>query len=1476
MIVQDDSIDATKPPNDEKVYRHVTLENGMQCMLISTENSTKDVPQDRVTTYLKTRKRSVRHSNYSMIRNSVAKELANSLSVLVQAQEELPDFGKNPRFSTTLSLPGASLNPKKRASARDRRSITNHGRKPSGVTSAMLADAGRTSSRLSLLSADKRGHSRVSQVLSALNAEEELELKSGPSVRMAAVSLAVGVGSFAEPADYHGLAHFLEHMLFMGSEKYNTENEFDKFLARVGGSSNAYTDSERTVYHFTCPQDSLRDALDIFAQFFIAPLLLEEAGRRELESIEEEFALRQNDDDCRLLELWRHTARRGTPFSRFTCGNRKTLGGGSSEVFKKLREFHEQYYVGPNMRLVVQGVDEVDSLQALVVDLFQNVRGDPEVDIIPSFTRYGVPWRIGDPDIAKALDEEGNVWKEILRHDTGPEQIDVIPAGQDGACLGCVFRVMPLQDTNELSMIWQLPPQSKNKNSRPTDYVTFLLGHESSGSILAETKARGWTTGLYATACTMDGFEDNTACTMLNLTIVLTRQGLQEWIYVAGMVFEYIGLLLRTEPQKWIMDELIEVYKAQYKYAEETDASTRTQDLSVSMLPQWDYSPRHLLDMGLLDNLKWDPDLIKSILQQLNPNLVRIDLSSSVFRVDRDPSTDGSEPEAASKSKKKDKGSKRKQSKDSKRRKPERSKISGVDLDSTFSVAPGNYDIFNKPIRRLPFREPFTKLPYWADRIPRHIMKMWEELYQGKTTVTCEPDQGGNEKSARSIGKLRALGYPKPNKYIAKKFDIKQLQPRFSKEALKHPMVGRELKVRHSGLTDPMPIIEATSEGLTSIKGSSSRGKSSDSKIKHSKSLKGKSEPKVWNWRKAKVVFVETKLKKVILEYENGLKQWYRLPSKASDNQDFLWRVENDPTFFKGKGTKFLLDEHIHVIMVEDEDDKTRVEASEIKVESKETDIVSQRFSRMKRKTAVNAGNLTLMDISDFALMFPKMPEKNDQKIPILVDGSDNRFALWHLQEQSRQSPRTEIRLQMISPLVTESAENATLNDLFGILVAEILRDESYMAVVAELDIVIEPFENGQSIHIFGFSDKLPQLLREAVQCFVEVASFGKKSNWKRGKGKGISDLVDQPVFYAQLESLALAYFNEGAQFQSSGMLSSAMYRVLVKGTIHPENKASAADTIEPSQLAEFAFAFLSNCKVETLVTGNADLTEACAMFDTIKQLLEVMQPSMVPSHELPVHKIIDIPVSAVVDSKDDWFALSGLVHPLEALEFPGHSVDLYFHIGSDNIKNRVLVNLIEQMMREPLYAELRTRQQLGYMVKCSSVALYGKLGFVIELTSGKYGPQYLAQDIDSFLLQFGGTLMNMSKDMFFDHVTALARKKLEDPKGASHAVERHWDTVRQCNNYGERTYRWNPHFAEVEVLKTYVTPQILYNAYEKWLLPVSKSRRRVSVVVFGHGHQGQPLRDLQDRSSYITVVNGPELEVKSETAARARGCKMM
>jgi insulysin len=98
----------------------------------------------------------------------------------------------------------------------------------------------------------------------------------------------VRVGSMADPTEMPGLAHFLEHMLFLGTESYPVENEYSSFLNSHGGMSNAYTDQENTVYYFDVQNSAFEEALNMFSSFFTCPLFSETATARETNAVDSE------------------------------------------------------------------------------------------------------------------------------------------------------------------------------------------------------------------------------------------------------------------------------------------------------------------------------------------------------------------------------------------------------------------------------------------------------------------------------------------------------------------------------------------------------------------------------------------------------------------------------------------------------------------------------------------------------------------------------------------------------------------------------------------------------------------------------------------------------------------------------------------------------------------------------------------------------------------------------------------------------------------------------------------------------------------------------------------------------------------------------------------------------------------------------------------------------------------------------------
>ncbi|CAF1154978.1 unnamed protein product [Rotaria sordida] len=184
-------------------------------------------------------------------------------------------------------------------------------------------------------------------------------LISHPSIDMAAAALDISIGSLADPRDVTGIAHFLEHMLFMGSTKYPGENEYSKLVQSNGGACNAYTSGNRTNYYFDIHPSLLSDALDVFAHFFISPLLSPSSIGRELQAVHSEFESYLGQDSWRIFQVDKLTSDPEHPYSRFTIGNMESLRTTSNlcgtDIRQVLIDFYENEYSANRMSLAVLG-----------------------------------------------------------------------------------------------------------------------------------------------------------------------------------------------------------------------------------------------------------------------------------------------------------------------------------------------------------------------------------------------------------------------------------------------------------------------------------------------------------------------------------------------------------------------------------------------------------------------------------------------------------------------------------------------------------------------------------------------------------------------------------------------------------------------------------------------------------------------------------------------------------------------------------------------------------------------------------------------------------------------------------------------------------------------------------------------------------------------------------------------------------------
>ncbi|OQR86396.1 insulin-degrading-like enzyme, metalloprotease family M16A [Achlya hypogyna] len=330
-------------------------------------------------------------------------------------------------------------------------------------------------------------------------------LVSDEAAEKAAASLAVGVGHQSDPPNVPGLAHFLEHMLFLGTTKYPDETAYKSYLSAHGGRSNASTSAIGTNYYFDVAPPHLFGALDRFAQFFISPLFTPSATEREMHAVDAENAKNLMDDGRRFYQLSKSLANPAHPFHKFGTGNLTTLRNTPAalgiDVRAELLAFHARHYSANAMKLVIYGKDDLDTLEEWATALFSPIANAPAAaDAPPPALPY------------------------------------------DEAHLGRFVQVVPVRDLRSLELTFPLPSMQPHFLDKPHRVLSHLLGHEGRGSLCAHLRALGLANGV-STGLTRD-YGD---WSQFSVKIALTAAGLDAVPAVATACFQYVRLLANAD-----------------------------------------------------------------------------------------------------------------------------------------------------------------------------------------------------------------------------------------------------------------------------------------------------------------------------------------------------------------------------------------------------------------------------------------------------------------------------------------------------------------------------------------------------------------------------------------------------------------------------------------------------------------------------------------------------------------------------------------------------------------------------------------------------------------------------------------------------------------------------------------------------------------------------------------------------------------
>lgn len=345
---------------------------------------------------------------------------------------------------------------------------------------------------------------------------------SDPQTPKSGASLSVGAGMVHEPFERIGLAHFVEHMLFMGTEKYPIEKEYHEFIQENGGVSNAYTSVGQTVYMFEINNDKMSEAFSRFCSFFDSPLFNESGLSRERQAVDNEFTYRTNTDSIREYLVLLEMTKKDHPLNFWRCGTKETLQDVPRD---ELVSWYKKMYGADKMKLVVYTAQPLEEALAAI---------DANLSCV---TQSQLP----SEDIKGPLIDPQNFATKIY--------------------------LEPIKDLKSVSITWEIPSEfNPDLEHHTMGLVAGAIAEEYPGSLSSFLKKQGLIQSLSSGGDTFDG-----KISIFQVSAELTEKGVEQVDQVISYIFQTINGLKKNGIPRYRFDELVNLSKAKYDYQSRPD-----------------------------------------------------------------------------------------------------------------------------------------------------------------------------------------------------------------------------------------------------------------------------------------------------------------------------------------------------------------------------------------------------------------------------------------------------------------------------------------------------------------------------------------------------------------------------------------------------------------------------------------------------------------------------------------------------------------------------------------------------------------------------------------------------------------------------------------------------------------------------------------------------------------------------------------
>ncbi|WP_063371233.1 insulinase family protein [Pseudoalteromonas luteoviolacea] len=402
----------------------------------------------------------------------------------------------------------------------------------------------------------------------------DVVLVSDPNAEKSAAALSVGIGLLHDPMSQQGMAHYLEHMLFLGTEQFPNPDEYSEFMQKNGGSHNAYTWLDVTNYMLKINNDAYEEALARFSDFFKAPKLYPEYTDKEKNAVNAEWSMRREMDFFGQFKLARSLLGEH-PANRFLIGNLETLGDkDNSNLHQETVDFYDKYYSANIMKLAMISNLPLSEMEAKAIKHFSSIKNK----------------NIEEPVVTEAIDFRQAGKKRI--------------------------HYQPNQDVKSLNIEFIIENNMSDFAVKPNYFISYLLSNEMQGSPAQVLKDKGWIASLSA----YDAPNHYGNYGVITVGIELTEEGMKNREQIVATVMRYINLIKEEGVDAKYFEEIKTSLDNKFRFLEKQDEFDYVSELAANMQ---DYPLNHAVNAGYYF-AKFEPVAINQVLEQLTPESMRV------------------------------------------------------------------------------------------------------------------------------------------------------------------------------------------------------------------------------------------------------------------------------------------------------------------------------------------------------------------------------------------------------------------------------------------------------------------------------------------------------------------------------------------------------------------------------------------------------------------------------------------------------------------------------------------------------------------------------------------------------------------------------------------------------------------------------------------------------------------------------------